>query len=302
MTDRILDLSEQPARLSTQNGLLKIQFRAEDSGSITEGEQTMPLADLAAVIVSHPQVSFTQAVLAGLAAAGGIFVACDEKRRPAAIMLPLVAHSLQAERFALQAALSAPIRKRLWQQIVRAKLAGQARLLQERTGQDWGLPLLSTKVRSGDPQNLEAHAARIYWRALFGGDFRRDREADDLNQHLNYGYAVLRAIVARAVCAVGLHPSLGLHHHNRYDSFCLADDLMEPFRPLADRAAAALRERLGESAPFDRNAKREIIAALLTRFDHGGESRTLFDWIARMASSLAGVIDGKAARLEIAAL
>ena len=194
---------------------------------------------------------------------------------------------------------SRPCRWRTWRQIVRAKLAAQARLLQERTNQNWGLPLLAEKVRSGDPQNLEAHAARIYWKALFGEDFRRDREAEDLNRHLNYGYAVLRAIVARAVCAVGLHPSLGLHHHNRYDSFCLADDLMEPFRPLVDRAAAVLRDRQAKDAPFDREAKRELLAALLARFDHEEESRTLFDWISRMASSLASVMEESGGKLQI---
>lgn len=327
MTDRILDLSEQPAHLSAQNGLLRIRLGAQRSFSnaaalsadqcrdsneedgrekpqgqtadLTQQEQTVPLADLAALVVSHPQVSFTQAVLAGLAAAGGIFVACDEKHQPAAMMLPLVSHSLQAERFARQAALALPVRKRLWRQIVRAKLAAQARLLRERTGQDWGFSLLSPKVRSGDPQNLEAHAARIYWRALFEENFRRDREAEDLNRHLNYGYAVLRAIVARAVCAVGLHPSFGLHHHNRYDSFCLADDLMEPFRPLVDRAVCAIRDRRGDAAAFDRDAKRELLAAILGRFDYEGESRTLFDWISRMASSLASVVEGTGARLQI---
>ena len=303
MTDRILDLSEQPARLSVQNGLLKIQLRLQgDGGAREEEEQTIPLADLAAVVVSHPQVSYTQAVLAGLAMAGGIFVACDEKHQPAAMLLPLVSHSLQAERFARQAALALPVRKRLWQQIVRSKLAAQARLLRERTNQDWGLPLLAGKVRSGDPQNLEAHAARIYWRALFEVNFRRDREAENLNRHLNYGYAVLRAIVARAVCAVGLHPALGLHHHNRYDSFCLADDLMEPFRPLVDRAVCVIRDQRGNDAAFDRDAKREIVSVLLARFDHEGESRTLFDWVSRMASSLAFVAEGSGSKLMIPVL
>lgn len=299
MTDRILDFSEQPARLSVQNGLLKIQLSSQGAG---EDAQTVPLAELAAVVVSHPQVSFTQAVLAGIAAGGGILVACDAKWQPAAMMLPLAAHSLQTERFARQAALSLPLRKKMWQQIVRAKLMAHARLLTEKTGHDWGLRLLAPKVRSGDPQNLEAHAARIYWKALFDGSFRRDREAEDLNRHLNYGYAVLRAIVARAICAAGLHPSLGLHHHNRYDAFCLADDLMEPFRPLVDRAVIQIREQRGQEAALDREAKAGIVSALLARFDHEGESRSLFDWVARTASSLAAVAEGRGTNLYIPAL
>ncbi|MGH9403181.1 MAG: type II CRISPR-associated endonuclease Cas1 [Terriglobia bacterium] len=302
MTDRILDFSEQPARLSVQNGLLKIQFGPQAANGEAPEAQTVPLADLAAIVVSHPQVSYTQAVLAGIAAAGGILVACDEKRLPAAMMLPLSGHSLQTERFARQAALSLPVQKRLWQQIVRAKLNAQARLLMEKSGQDWGLPRLVPKVRSGDPQNLEAYAARIYWRALFEEDFRRDREAEDLNRHLNYGYAVLRAIVARAICAAGLHPSLGLHHHNRYDSFCLANDLMEPFRPLVDRAVVRIRDQRGKEAAFDREAKRELLEVLLARFDYEGESRALFDWLARMASSLAAVVERSGTKLYIPAL
>lgn len=297
MTDRILDFSEQPARLSAQNGLLRIQLG--EKGTDSAQVQTVPFADLAAVVVAHPQVSYTQAVLAGLAEAGGILVACDEKRQPAAMMLPLSTHSLQAERFAHQAALALPVRKRLWQQIVKAKINAQARLLAEKTGQDWGLPLLALKVRSGDPENLEAQAARIYWKALFEGTFHRDREAENLNRHLNYGYAVLRAIVARAICAVGLHPSLGLHHHNRYDNFCLADDLIEPFRPLVDRAVVAIRDQQGEYVAFDREAKQQILSVLPGRFDHEEESRTLFDWISRMASSLAAVVEGSGKRLDI---
>lgn len=195
-------------------------------------EVTMPLADVAALIVSHPQVTYTHAVLPGLAAAGAIFVACDEKHLPAAMLLPLVAHSTQTERIGKQAALSLPTRKRLWQQIVQEQIYARARLLEERTGKDWGLTPMAAQVRSGDPQNLEGQAARIYWQNLFSPEpFRRDPEAEGLNSCLNYGYAVLRAAVARALCGAGLHPSLGLHHHNRYDPFCLADDFMEPFRP-----------------------------------------------------------------------
>jgi CRISPR-associated protein Cas1 len=229
--------------------------------------QTIPFADIAVLVTSHPQISFTQAALAGLAAAGGMLIVSNEKHLPAAMLLPLSTHSTQTERFARQAAVSLPTRKRAWQQIVQAKLRAQARLLEETTGADQGLRVMAAKVRSGDPDNLEAQAARIYWPALLGKDasgepFRRDPEGEGINVHLNYGYAVLRAIVARALCASGLHPSLGVHHHNRYDTFCLADDLMEPFRPLVDRVVAGLRRSrfpssdeegagdAGTSAPF----------------------------------------------------
>ena len=122
-------------------------------------------------------------------------------------------------------------------------------------------------------------------------EFRRDREQDGLNACLNYGYAVLRAIVARAICGAGLHPSLSLHHHNRYDAFCLADDLMEPFRPVVDRVVAELRDDRGPDVPLDRESKRKILEELLGRFEAEGESRTLFDWIGRAAASLATAIE-----------
>ena len=148
------------------------------------------------------------------------------------MLLPLVGHHLQARRFVAQAAASVPTKKRLWRQIVRAKIELQAHTLETLHGDSAGVRPLMRLVRSGDPENVEARAARAYWPLLFADDdFRRDHERGDQNRLLNYGYTVLRAIVARAICAAGLHPALGLHHHNQYSAFCLADDLMEPFRP-----------------------------------------------------------------------
>jgi CRISPR-associated protein Cas1 len=314
MTERILDLSERPARLSVRNGMLVIDFfpvetvspapdgRDPQSGLRATGSaaQTVPLADIAVLIAAHPQISFSHAVLAGLAEAGGMFIACNEKRMPCAMLLPLENHSTQTERFQAQANLPLPNRKRLWQQIVKAKVLAQARLLREFTEQDWGLEMLVATVRSGDPQNIEGRAARIYWKNLFGeDDFRRDPEGEGLNPPLNYGYAILRAMVARALCAAGLHPSLGIHHHNRYDAFCLADDLMEPFRPLVDRAVAELRQKRGSDPALDRESKRAILQALLARFSAEGESRTLFDWVSRSASSLAAAVESGEKKLAI---
>lgn len=262
-------------------------------------EQTIPLEDVAVIVAAHPQVTFTLAVVAALARHGGLLVTCDEKRQPAAMMLPLSTHHLQTERYARQAGLSLPARKRLWRDVVRAKIKAQARLLTDQTGKDWGLGLMACRVRSGDAGNLEAQAARIYWPALLGESFRRSAEAEGANPLLNYGYAVLRATVARALCAAGLHPTFGLHHRNRYDTFCLADDLMEPFRPLVDRVVTALMSERGERVELDRDAKRALVEPLLGRFSSSGESRTLFDWVARTAFSLAAVIDGSAGRIEI---
>jgi len=292
MSDRILDISERPATLKVSNSLLVLT-----SGQ--DAPLTIPLSELAVVIAAHPQITYTHAVLSGLAEANAVFVTCDARRRPVSMLLPLVAHSLQAERFAAQAAIALPVRKRIWKQIVVAKLLAQGRLLQELTGADHGLRSLAARVRSGDPQNLEAQGARAYWKRLFGEiSFRRHGE-DGLNACLDYGYAVLRATTARALCGAGLQPTLGIHHHNRYNPFCLADDLMEPFRPLADRVVAGLLAERGAALALDRASKEKLLAVFLGRFTAAGESRSLFDWIARSAFSLAAVILGESEKLEL---
>lgn len=293
MINRILDFSEAPARLRVRVAQLVVHRDGQPDVS-------MPLADLAVVLVAHPQVTYSQAVLAGLATAGGVFVACDGRNLPVGMMLPLAAHHTQTERFAAQARAALPVLKRLWRQIVRAKIEAQAALLLELHGDDFGLKALVPRVRSGDPSNVEARAARRYWPTVFGDKkFRRRREAKDHNVLLNYGYAVLRAIVARAVCAAGLHPSLGIHHHNRYNAFCLADDLMEPFRPAVDHAVADYAKTNPGQCELNTVAKHNIITELTGRYAMGGEMRTIFDVTARMAASLAGVFLKESEKLDL---
>ena len=291
MTDRLIDLSEQPARLSVR--LSQLIIERDD-----KPEATVPLEDLAVLVVSHPCVSYTHAVLSGIIEAGGAFVVCDHRHMPIAMLLPIESHSTQAERFVRQTEASEPTKKRAWQQIIQAKVRAQGRLLKELHGDDRGLLHLAGRVASGDSTNIESQASRRYWPVLFADEkFKRDREADDQNRFLNYGYAVLRAIVARAVCAAGLHPSFGVHHHNRYDAFCLADDLMEPFRPTVDAAVVRWIAEHGSAGVLDREAKAALIGALTGRFDLDGESRTLFDIVARTASSLAAVFGGESKEL-----
>jgi len=293
MTDRILDISEQPARLRVRQEQLLVEPHDGQAVSI-------PLVDLAVLVVSHPQVTYTQAVLSGLVAHGAAFIACDQRHLPVGMLLPLEAHYVQTERFALQARASLPARKQLWKQIVRAKVRAQGNLLQELYGSDHGLRAMAARVRSGDAQNIEAQASRRYWPALFGDlSFRRNPDLDDQNRLLNYAYAVLRAVVARAICAAGLHPSLGLHHHNRYNPFCLADDLMEPFRPLADKAVLALVTTESPQAPLDRRTKALLLGAFTGRLTVEGESRTLFDVAARTASSLVAVLRKERSQLVL---
>ncbi len=293
MINRILDFSEAPARLRVRVAQLIVERQDLP-------EVSVPLADLAVILVAHPQVTFSQAVLSGLAAAGGVFVTCDGHNLPVGMMLPLASHHTQAERFAAQASAPLPVRKRLWRQIVQAKIKAQAALLVELRGTDFGVKPLAARVHSGDPSNVEARAARRYWPAVFADlDFRRHRENEDQNILLNYGYAVLRAIVARAICAAGLHPSLGIHHHNRYNAFCLADNLMEPFRPAVDRAVAEYMSTHDEPYKLEAAAKQNIIGELTSRYEVDGQQRTLFDTAARMASSLADVFMGSREELEL---
>ena len=293
MNHRILDISDAPARLKVRRSLLVIERNENDT-------VTVPFADIAVVVVSHPQVSYTQAVLSRLSAEGSIFIACDEHRLPVGMLLPLQGHFIQTERFTAQANASLPTKKRLWQQVVRAKITQQADLLEEIQQSDYGLKKMLSRVKSGDPQNVEAQAARKYWSVLFGSNtFRRDIEAQDQNRLLNYGYAVLRAIVARAICAAGLHPSLGLHHHNRYNSFCLADDLMEPYRPIVDRVVAEFVEEYGFEAEFKSEAKNDLLFSLTGRCLIDGEQRTLFDACSKTASSLTSVFLDEATELEL---
>ncbi len=293
MTDRIVDLSESPARLSVRYDQLRIE--RPDQQLVT-----IPLNELAVLVVAHRQVTYTHSVLVGLAAAGGALVVCDEKSLPIGMMLPLAGHSIQAERFAAQARAPLPLRKRLWRQLIRSKIRAQASTLRQLTGDDAGLLELLPRVRAGDVTNIEAQASRRYWPRLFGDPrFRRDPELKDQNLLLNYGYAILRAIVGRAICASGLHPSLGIHHHNRYNPYCLADDLMEPFRPIVDLAVAQFLRTNGPVAELSRSAKLEMLHQLTGRISFDGCQRTLFDAASRLTASLADAFLGNARSLAL---
>lgn len=291
--NRIIELSERPSRLRIRNRLLVI--RSDD-----QLQAEIPIGDVAVLISAHPQVSLTQAVLGELAVAGGVYIACDNRRQPIGMMLPLDGFHQQVRRFQAQASASAPTRKRCWQQLIRAKISGQANLLKRVNGRDAGLSKLIPLVKSGDPTNVEARAARRYWKALLGKDFRRDRDQTGVNQWLNYGYTVTRAIVARAICASGLHPGLGLHHHHRESGFPLADDVMEPLRPIVDGIVHEVhRKDEANDWDDDKQIRRWIIAQIMSRYEFGEESRTLFDWSSRMTASLGNRFESKAGDFEV---
>jgi CRISPR-associated protein Cas1 len=291
MTNRVLDFSESPARLCAENGLLCVD-RADSP------RRTVPFSDIAALICSHPQITFTEAVLTELAAAKAILVVCDRKRLPAAMLLPLATHTTQTERFRRQSEASLPLRKRLWKEIVQAKIRAQAALISTLYGADPALDRLARSVTVSNAAAVESHASRLYWGRLFADpSFRRSNEDDPRNALLNYGYAVVRAACARALCSAGLHPALPLHHHNRYDPFPLANDLMEPFRPLVDRWTVCWTRQTSDG--LTRAAKQSLLATLTGRFSNSAESRTLFDWCQILADRLARCLERTLDRLNI---
>lgn len=226
---------------------------------------TLPIEDLGVVIVDDTRATYTQAVFLELLAAGATVMVTGRDHLPAGMMLPLDAHHVQTERHRAQVEASAPVKKRIWQAIISAKIAQQGHVLAHFTGDHDGLIPMARRVRSGDPDNLEAQAAQRYWPRLFGKKFRRDREAEGVNALLNYGYAVVRAAIARAVVAAGLIPSLGVFHRNRGNPFCLADDLLEAYRPYVDwRTKLLLDEHGGQAPPVGERSTR---AALLSLFN-----------------------------------
>lgn len=235
-----------PAYLSLRMGQMVIKLpEVESNEQLPEemkkrAEITKPVEDIGVVVLDNRRITITQGLLEALLENNCAVITCDSHSMPVGLMLPLYGNSTQNERFRCQLEASAPLRKQLWQQTIKAKIENQAAVLSVCSC----VPIKNMKrwaddVRSGDPDNVEGHAAAYYWRNFFSTimgleDFTRNREGIAPNNILNYGYAILRAIVARALVTSGLLPTLGIHHHNRYNAYCLADDIMEPYRPYVD--------------------------------------------------------------------
>ena len=228
---------------------------------------TRPIEDIGIVVLDHKQITITQVLLDSLLENNCAIITCDSRRMSVGLMLPLCGNTIQSERFQHQISASLPLRKQLWQQTIKAKINNQARVLascsmvESRCMKKW-----SDDVKSGDVDNKEAQAAAYYWKKLFSNidglqNFTRSREGMEPNNLLNYGYAILRAIVARALVCSGLLPTLGIHHHNRYNAYCLADDIMEPYRPFVDEIVYGIA---CEQGPNNLQLTREIKARLLT--------------------------------------
>ncbi len=225
-----------PAYLSLQNAQLVIRLpEVETCNNLSDGfkkqtERTIPIEDIGVVLLDNKRITITSSALEALIENNCAVITCDSKNMPIGLLLPLCSNTLQSERFRTQIEASLPLKKQLWQQTIKQKICNQAKLLERYTKVNTGcMYVWADKVRSGDPDNLEARAAAYYWKNVFSDipNFIRGREGEPPNNLLNYGYAILRAIVARSLVASGLLPTLGIHHHNKYNAYCLADDVME---------------------------------------------------------------------------
>lgn len=234
-----------PAYLSLRNQQIVIKLpeveKAKNVSDIIRQEATItkPIEEVGIVLLDNKQITLTQGLLECLLENNVAVISCDKRSMPVGLLLPLYGNTIQNERFRSQLDASLPLRKQLWQQTMKAKIENQACVLRSMTQTEVQCMFAwANNVRSGDPDNLEARAAVYYWKNLFSTEhpqFIRDRDELPPNNLLNYGYAILRAIIARALVCSGLLPTLGIHHHNRYNAYCLADDVMEPYRPYVDR-------------------------------------------------------------------
>lgn len=267
----------------------------------TDGERKelgqIPLDDIAAVIANAHGLSYTNNLLVALAERGAPFVLCAANHNAVGMLLPIEGNFEQSKRIEAQIAASQPTHKRLWASVVRAKLEQQAAALEATGGPTAPLTALAARVKSGDPENLEAQGARRYWTLLFGDAFRRDQNARGTNALLNYGYTVLRATTARAVVAAGLHPGIGLHHSNDNNAMRLVDDLMEPFRPMIDLKVWQLK-RNGEEH-VSPETKRALVRTLYDDMQTDTGATPVMVCAQKLCTSLAQVYLGERDKLDL---
>lgn len=260
MIKRTLHFSN-PAYLSLHLGQMVIKFPSEN------GEErktvTRPIEDIGIVIIESQAVTITSALLSELLANNVAVVTCDERHLPNGLLLNLDGNTLQTERFLAQINASIPLKKQLWQLTVKQKISNQAALLKHVNGVETGcMEVWSRNVKSGDSDNLEGRAAAYYWKNFFPDlpEFRRGQFEDAPNHLLNYGYSILRGVIARSLVGSGLHPTLGIYHHNKYNSYCLADDIMEPYRPYVDKVVMNIGNLFGWATPITKDVKKILLS------------------------------------------
>lgn len=287
--DRIIDIATDGRNLSRERGFLKVAENGDEVGRV-------PLDEITAVIIHAHGTTCSTSLLAELADRGSPVVFCGSNHAPRSVLLPLEGHYAQGARLQAQWQAKAPILKQAWKQVVVAKIHMQKEALEAHGHASAPLKMMIRKVTSGDSANIEAQAARYYWPLMMGPGFRRNREAPDINALLNYGYTVLRAATARAVVAAGLHPGMGIHHSNRGNAFALADDLMEPFRPLVDCAVFGLAQRNGVAV--DTEAKQTLAKLIALDIPLVGTQSPVSVALSKLATSLGQSFESR--RLSLA--
>ena len=290
-----------PTYLSLRSEQLVIKLPEVEKGDLPdsfkqEATRTIPIEDIGVIVLDHKQITLTQGVIEKLLENNCALITCGCNRMPVGLMLPLCGNTTQNERFRSQLNISLPLQKQLWQQTVQYKICNQASVLGGMRGtivknmQAW-----VKEVKSGDPDNLEARAAAYYWRNLFPEipDFTRDRGGCPPNNLLNYGYAILRAVVARSLVISGLLPTLGIHHHNRYNAYCLADDIMEPYRPYVDELVVKIVDSGVDCSELTKEIKSQLLTIPVIDVVINGERSPLMIAVGQTTASLYKCFSGE---------
>lgn len=281
---------ENPARLS-----LKLAQMVVELQDVT---RTLPIEDIGVVILDHKQITITHALIDALLANNVAIVTSNDKHLPVGLMLPLDGNTLQSERFRSQIDASEPLKKQMWQQTIVAKILGQAHVLGTQLIKHNNMLKWAKDVRSGDTENMEARAAAFYWRNMFEKDaFIRDPQGLPPNNLLNYGYSIVRAMMARALVGAGLLPTLGIHHHSRYDAYCLADDIMEPYRPFVDMKVLEMWKNGGITSDISSDQKRELLGITTMDVSISGHRSPMMLAIQTTAQSVQKCYSGEARKI-----
>lgn len=278
-----------PAYLKTENEQLILT-------NIETGElKTAPIEDIGIVILDHQQITVSQALIAKLLSNNVAFITCDNTHHPTGMLLNLDGHTLQSQKFQAQVEASIPLKKQLWQQTVSAKLLNQAAMLESNRVAAKNLRNWADEVKSGDAENHEAKAAAYYWKNLFPDflEFRRERYGAPPNNLLNYGYAILRAVVARSLVSSGLLPTLGIFHKNQYNAYCLADDIMEPYRPFVDKVVVNIVRMNGKFLELTPSMKKDLLGVPAMDVIINDEKSPLIVAVQKTTASLAKCFEGK---------
>lgn len=282
-----------PAYLKTKDE--QLVFQSEDTGEL----KTLPIEDIGVLIMDHQQITITQALIAKLLENNVALITCDSKHHPTGLLLNLCGNTLQSKKFQAQVEATLPLKKQLWQQTVSAKIDNQACMLESVQVGAKNLRNWAQEVKSGDIENHEAVAAAFYWKNIFAifTTFKRDPEGEPPNNLLNYGYAILRAVVARNLVASGLLPTLGIFHKNQYNAYCLADDIMEPYRPFVDKVVWEIVRMNGIYLELNPAMKKQLLSIPAMDVIINGEKSPLMVAVQKTTASLAKCFEGKTRKI-----